>query len=232
MSHAPAPPEGLRTTSEPVEGATRLVLVRHGQGHCNVTGTIGGPRGCTGLTPRGVSEVSALAGRLARSAELAATSALYASVLPRAIETAELLAPSLGLDSSAIRLDCGLCELHPGEADGLVWEEYLERFEAPDFDLDPHSRFSPGGESWAGFVDRAGDSLEQLAAAHPGELVVVATHAGVIEASVLRFLVGSPAGSAHPRLRLRTAHASLTAWERSDAGWRLLRYNDAYTASS
>ena len=82
------------------------------------------------------------------------------------------------------------------------------------------------------FVDRAAASLERLAAEHRGELIVLATHAGFIEASVLRFLVGSPAGSPHPRLRLRTAHASLTEWERSDQGWRLLRYNDAYAAPS
>jgi probable phosphoglycerate mutase len=207
-------------------------LVRHGQGACNVTGTIGGERGCTGLTELGVEQVAGLAARLSRSGELAETSALYSSVLPRAIETAELLAPALGLELSALRRDCGLCELHPGEADGLVWEDYLERYEAPDFDVDPASRFAPGGESWISFVDRCAASLEGLALAHRGELVVLATHAGFIEASVLRFLVGSPAGSPHLRLRLRTAHASMTEWERSAAGWRLLRYNDAYTALS
>jgi len=29
------------------------------------------------------------------------------------------------------------------------------------------------------------------------------------------------------RLKLRTAHASLTEWEHDGQGWRLLRYNDA-----
>ena len=232
MSRVPAPPEGLRTTSEPLPGATRLVLVRHGEGDCNVSGTIGGPRGCSGLTELGVEQVAALAARLVRSGELAGTSALYASVLPRAVETAELLAPALGIDTSALQQDCGLCELHPGEADGLVWEDYVARYEPPDFDLDPGASFAPGGESWISFVDRAAASLERLAAEHRGELIVLATHAGFIEASVLRFLVGSPAGSPHPRLRLRTAHASLTEWERSDQGWRLLRYNDAYAAPS
>ena len=68
-----------------------------------------------------------LADRLAETGELAGTDVLYASVLPRAIETARLLAPALagrdadGGDRAALEPvnECGLCELHPGEADGL-----------------------------------------------------------------------------------------------------------------
>ena len=71
--------------------------------------------------------------------------------------------------------------------------------------------------------------MERIAAEHPGEVIVAATHAGVIEASLLRLLAGSPDGGPHRRLRLKTAHASLTEWEHSDFGWRLKRYNDAST---
>jgi len=119
------PPEGLRTTSDPVEGATQLVLVRHGQGAVNVTGVIGGVVGCSGLTDLGRSQVRALSDRLALTGELAPSDALYSSVLPRAKETARMLASSVGIDEAAIIEDCGLCELHPGVADGLVWEDYV-----------------------------------------------------------------------------------------------------------
>jgi broad specificity phosphatase PhoE len=231
VSAGVAPPEGLRTTSDPTPGATRIVLVRHGQGEVNVTGVIGGPRGCTGLSALGRSQVEDMARRLASSGELRYASALYASVLPRAIETAELLAPALGLPATAVVRECELCELHPGEADGLVWEEFAAAYEVPDWDVDASAPLSPGGESWNGFVDRCGAALEALARRHPGELVVVGTHAGFIEATVIRHLVGSPAGATHPRLRLRTAHASLTEWEHSELGWRLLRYNDAHTGA-
>ena len=193
MSSASKPPEGLRTTSDPKEGATRIVLVRHGQGEVNVTGVIGGAVGCTGLTNLGRQQVGAMASRLSASGELSAD-VVYASTLPRAIETAQIIAPSVGRTVEEIQFDCALCELHPGAADGLVWEKYV-----------------------ASLVDR-----------HEGKVVVVGTHAGFIEATILRYLVGSPEGSAHPRLRLRTAHASLTEWEHSDEGWRLLRYNDAF----
>jgi len=222
------PPEGLRTTSDPIEGATRIVLVRHGQGEVNVTGVIGGQVGCTGLTDLGRAQVGALARRLAETDELAEPTALYASTLRRAIETAELLAPALGRRPDDVRAEEMLSELHPGVADGLVWEDYVARFDAPDWDVDPGAPLAPGAESWSTFVDRCGRALDELIACHEGGLVVVGTHAGVIEATMLRHLVGSPEGAAHPRLRLRTAHASLTEWEHSTAGWRLLRYNDAY----
>lgn len=233
-------PAGVRTTSPADARATRVVLVRHGEAACNVAGVVGGRRGCTGLTEQGVAQVTALARRLARTGELAGVAALYASRLPRAIETARRLAPALDrwrdgppLDVVA---DCGLCELHPGEADGLRWEEFAARYAEPDWDTDPGRPLSPGGESWTGFVDRAAAAVEQVADAHRGGLVVVACHAGVVEATMLRFL-GIAAD--RPRLRLRTRHASLTAWARAEddgpgappgaapAGrWLLERYND------
>jgi probable phosphoglycerate mutase len=232
-----SPPAGIRTMAPNPSGfpPTRVVLVRHGEAECNVSGVCGGIKGCTGLTAQGVGQVTALADRLATTGELAGADALYASVLPRAIETAELLAPALrplGPDRAffgsppTITRECGLCELHPGEADGLTWEEFSARYEGPDWDQHPDQPIAPGGESWTGFVLRVAAALEALAARHPGGLVVVACHAGVIEASLLSMLplVGGRAGA---RLQLRTLHASLTTWEVEQDRWRLLGYNDA-----
>jgi broad specificity phosphatase PhoE len=223
------PPEGIRTTSSPSGAATRLVLVRHGEAVCNVSGVCGGRAGCTGLTERGVEQVTLLRNRLAVTAELVGTDALYASVLPRALQTAEILAPALvAVDATELPIisDCGLCELHPGEADGLTWAQFAERFGRLDWDQDPDQAIAPGGESWTGFVNRAADMLTAIADRHRGQLVVVACHAGVIEASLLALLpvVGGRQGA---RLQLRTQHASLTSWEVDEGRWRLLGYNDA-----
>ena len=229
------PPDGIRTVSaRPAAGATRMVRIRHGEAVCNVSGVCGGRSGCRGLTDRGRRQVEGLRDRLLATGELAGAGALYASVLPRAIETAELLAPALVSDDgreSAGKppepvLECGLCELHPGEADGLTWGEYAERFGVLDWDADPHQPIAPGGESWAGFVRRVAGSLDDVAAAHPGQLVVVACHAGVIEASLLA-KVPVAGGLDGARLQLRTRHASFTTWEVDDGRWRLLGYNDA-----
>jgi len=218
------PPAGVRTTGAAREEATRLVLVRHGEATCNVTGVVGGIRGCTGLSPSGVRQAEALLARLLETAELAGADALYASVLPRALQTAAIVAPGIGREGSlAVVADCDLCELHPGEGDGLRWPEFVERFGQPDWDADPTTALAPGGESWSGFVARAARALDTLAARHAGETVVAVCHAGVIEASLIAFV---PVEGAR-RLKLRTEHTAITEWECSDEGWRLLRYNDA-----
>ena len=72
-----------------------------------------------GLSDTGREQVGRLRDRLLDTGELAEASALYASVMPRAIETAELLAPALG--GLEVRPECDFCEGHPGEADGLTW---------------------------------------------------------------------------------------------------------------
>jgi broad specificity phosphatase PhoE len=226
-------PDGIRTTGSVRDDVTRLVLVRHGEANCNVSGVCGGQVGCSGLSGTGRAQVAVLADHLRRTGELGAVDALYASTLPRAKETAAILAPALDAWRTgaplSVRADCGLCELHPGEADGLTWAEYGARFTLPDWDVDPGTPIAPGGEGWSGFVDRASSALADLVGAHPGQTVVVATHAGVVEASVLRFL---PVDPAVIRLRLRTIHASLTVWEHSAAGgWLLQRYNDVAPVS-
>ncbi len=220
MSPAIEPPEGFRTTGEPPRG-TRLLLIRHGEAHCNVNGVVGGPIGCGGLTPRGREQALALRERLARSRELADAAALYTSILPRARETAALIAPALP-PSVRPREDCDLCEQHPGEADGLTWDELLARFGGPDWDRDPTMVFAPGGESWVGFYERVRRTLDAIADRHRGELVVLVVHGGVIE-QLMKVVLGS-SGSA--RLGLRTEHCSMTEVEFDGVRRRLLRYND------
>ena len=63
-----------------------------------------------------------------------------------------------------------------------------------------------------------------MVARHPGELVVVACHAGVIESTLLAFM---PVAASRSRLGLPTEHTSLTEWEWGSGNWRLVRYNDA-----
>jgi len=224
------PPPGVRTSGAVPDQPTRVVLVRHGEATCNTAGIVGGVRGCTGLTRLGVRQAGALADRLARTGELAGVAALYSSVLPRAVQTARIIAPALDRWREGPALapveDCDLCELHPGEADGLTWPEFVARFPEPDWDTDPNQLLAPGAESWRGFTTRAAAGVSALADAHPGQLVVAACHAGVIEATMLRFL--SVRGI---RLGLRTEHASITEWEHQGSRWLLRRYNDVTAVS-
>jgi probable phosphoglycerate mutase len=220
-------PEGVLRIFAPTPGATRVVLVRHGEAVCNVSRIVGGVKGCSGLTDLGRRQLGALVERLRTTGELAAASALYASVLPRAVETAPLLRPVVGGGGLDIVPQCDLCELHPGAADGMAWQEVIDTFGVPDWDADPTLPIAPGGESWLGFVDRASAAVRALAARHPGEMVVAAVHAGVIEASMIDFLGITP--EVYRRGWVRIVHASLTEWEwvPGEDRWILLRFNDA-----
>ncbi len=88
--------EGVLRIIPPEADASRIVLIRHGEAECNINRVVGGRQGCTGLTELGRRQVAALADRLYDTAELRDATALYSSVLPRAIETAERLRPVVG----------------------------------------------------------------------------------------------------------------------------------------
>jgi probable phosphoglycerate mutase len=222
--------EGVLRIVPPASGVSRIVLVRHGEAECNRNRVVGGQKGCTGLTDLGRRQVSELADRLYESGELRQATALYASVLPRAVETAERLRPVVGPGPAAlgpVRQDCDLCELHPGDCDGMVWEDVVDTFGVPDWDRDPGIAIAPGGESWTEFIIRASDAVRRIVEKHPGELVVAAVHAGVIEASMIRFLGIAP--DVYRRGWVRIVHASMTEWEwvPAEDRWILLRFNDS-----
>jgi probable phosphoglycerate mutase len=201
----------------------RLVLVRHGDAFAGFSGVIGGERGCTGLTPLGRLQAEALRDRLLGTDRVRAD-VLLASTLPRAIETAEIIAPGLGI--ATFDRACDLCEVHTGEADGLEWAEYGHRFGTFDMEREPDRVFAPSGESWNSFHDRVGQLLARVSREYAGETVVAVCHAGVIMAS-MRLLLGMPRSSAGARLQ--PSNTGLTEWEH-DAEldrWTLHCFNDA-----
>jgi probable phosphoglycerate mutase len=211
----------MRTLGSLEDAHTHIVLIRHGEPVCATKGIVGGPVGDTGLTELGRQQASALAARLEASGELRAATALYASTLPRAIETAELLAPALGLP---VDVRHELREHDPGELDGLTWAEAAERFALPDYDDEPDRPVGPGAESLSAFHTRARSALLDLAAVHAGETVVVACHGGVVAAAIgLAFHL--PVTS---RVPLPTRYASMSEIELTERGWRLGLYNDRY----
>jgi probable phosphoglycerate mutase len=201
----------------------RLLLVRHGDAHAGFHGVIGGERGCAGLTELGRTQAEALRDRFARSRSWRAD-VLLASVLPRAIETATIIAPGLGLEIGG--QECDLCEVHTGEADGLTWTAYADRYGSFDMETEPDRVFAPSGDSWNTFHERVERILKRLAAEYEGRTVVAVCHAGVIMAS-MRLLLGLPQGSTSARLR--ATNTGLTVWEHDPSldQWSLHTFNDA-----
>ncbi len=214
------PPSGFRQRG-PKPSGTRLLLIRHGESYANANGLAGGPLGDGGLTPLGQRQAQSLVARLTMSGELSKTTALYTSALPRAVETGEILRAALPTGLVPV-VDESLNEISVGEGDGLPWAQYVERYGAPDWDLDPDALTAPGGESLLGFYERCRAAIERLVERHPHELVVVVCHGGFIEQAMKLYQGVAP----DVRLRPRIENCSMTEIEFRDGWRRLLRYND------
>ena len=201
---------------------TRIVLIRHGQALAYTEQIVAGHL-CKGLSDHGRVQAELLRERLERTGELRDATAFYASLMRRAHETAEIIASGVGDGSLEIRQDCGLCEQHPGEADGILWSEYEEQFGGLDsiYSDDRTRAGAPGAESIDMMVERVADALERLAREHPSETIVVACHGGVIGCS-FEALAGVQLNS----LVRYTENTAITEWQHTERGWTLVRYND------
>jgi broad specificity phosphatase PhoE len=172
----------------------------------------------TSLSDRGQRQVACLVHRMSS----APASVLYASPLLRALETARPVAEAVGAE---LRLEPDLREIHCGDVDGWPVEEvrrcYPDLWEANLRQDDEGFRW-PGGETYRELRERSLGALRRIAAAHPGERVLVVTHAGVIS-QVLGCLHGiNPA-----RWECyRPGNCSLTELDWEGETGRLVSYDD------
>ena len=160
--------------------ATTVLLVRHG-----VTGTTGKvlPGRAPGLhlAAKGVTQAQRVAERLAELAT--APSALYVSPLERTRETAAPIAAALSLRARSER---GLLECDFGDWTGKTLASLRKKPEWRAVQHAPSTFRFPSGESFTEMQVRIWTTLERLAAAHPGETIVVVSHAdhdlvGIVE---------------------------------------------------
>ncbi|HEX4163048.1 MAG TPA: histidine phosphatase family protein [Acidimicrobiales bacterium] len=200
----------------------RLILIRHGDAYAGFDGVVSGPRGCSGLTDLGRTQATALGSHLRATGRIRAD-VLLSSVLPRAIETAQIIAPALGFDDFGQR--CDLCEIHTGDADGLTWEDYAARYGSFNMEAEPERVFAPGGESWTSFHQRVARLFDELGAEFEGRTVVAVCHAGVIVASI-RVLLSVPQPGTSTRLQ--PTNTGLTEWEYEETQqrWTLHSFNE------
>lgn len=206
--------------------ATSLYLIRHGEAFSNVDGTLGGEKGDKGLTERGFAQAQALAVRL--EGNPFGAEVLYASTLLRARQTAETIAPSLGL---SIIFDDEIQELRPSpEIDGMHFSAVREQY--PDIEHFLSSVFTPlgpGGESWSSFQLRVSSALDRIITAHTGKKIVLVAHGGVIEVSFLHMLGLGP--QARARVAFHARNTAITHWRHSQTHggreeWHLVSHND------
>jgi probable phosphoglycerate mutase len=150
-------------------GATRILVVRHGESEWNAVGRWQG-HADPPLSDRGEQQARAAADRLG------AVGAIVASDLQRAATTAVLISQGLGV--GPVIVDPRLRERDVGEWTGLTRQEIDEQF--PGF-LANGAR-PPGFETPESLFDRVYPCLIDLARAHPGDSVLAVSHAGVLYA--------------------------------------------------
>ena len=203
---------------------TRIILVRHGESKVMVRRVVGGPRTCSGLSDLGREQASRLRDRW-DSERWFEPDVLYASGYPRAIETAEIIRPSLG--DLPVIVDPGFGEHDPGEqCDGLTYDEFVERY--PEASMwwdanDPFVATFPGGETVAAFHYRVGQAVRRAIQANEGKTIVISCHGGVIDCIFRQFLRTPSIGM----FQLHPLNTSVTEFTqiRPDK-WQLERYND------
>jgi broad specificity phosphatase PhoE len=197
----------------------RFLFVRHGLSIANAQGRIQG-QSDSPLSDQGREQSQALGRRLVQ--EERSVSAIYASDLSRASETADILASSLDVP---VILDERLREYGFGVLTGVVWRDvehlhpeiwraYYERHEWGPI---------PGEEGNEAFHTRLAGALADIHKGHGEEdAVAVVTHGGSL-GMIMASLLGMARRRPHP---FRFGNASLTVAELGPRGWVLSCLND------
>ena len=163
----------------------------------------GGARGCR----RGdACRVEALRDSWKASDELGGDAVLYASLMPRAIETAE---SSTGARPAGDRQDCAFCEHHLGEG-RPPWAEFDERYPHSDEGWTPDVRRDPGAR-WNEMAAGEGGASTASSTITPAGPSSWPATVGVIVQTMIRWLLidpmatGERRGSARERADHRVA---------------------------
>lgn len=154
---------------------TTVYLARHGESDWNAANRFQG-HSDRPLTELGRRQAEALAEAAAATEAL---DAVYSSPLRRAFDTAAVVGARLGLEPVPV---ADLREVDVGGWAGLSRDEVQARFP------DGFARWLDGGEGWTDgesyseMSDRVLSALLKIAAAHPGDPILVVSHGGPIRA--------------------------------------------------
>lgn len=167
---------------------TRIYLVRHGATDANQQRpyVLQGNGTDRPLNALGRAQARAAAAFLSRQR----IDHVYSSDLARARETAETIADAHRLTVNPVT---ALREVHVGLWEGLPWDDIMERFpeDYARFMENPAEHAYLGGESYSDVWRRASPALEEIAARHTGQTVLVVAH-NVVNRVLLAPLMGVP----------------------------------------
>lgn len=202
-----------------------VLFVRHGENPANLANQLSCRLVDFSLTDRGRRQAEALAAHLAAGHE-GPISALFASPLRRAHETAAIIGARLGLETTVLEelreLDCGQLE---GRSDEEAWAIHDEIDRA--WVSGVAGATFPGGEDLTTLLGRFARGLGQIVRRNPDGRSVVVGHAGLMRIGLANLFrdgsieLGGPVGNCSiieleldadgPELRGRVA-----CWARSE----------------
>lgn len=163
---------------------TRITLLRHGQTIWNQDGRWQG-HAVVPLNDNGRNQAHT-AGQYLANVQTD-VDVLYSSDLPRASETAEIIASYLNMP---VQYDRRLREMDAGQWQGLTVDQ-IKAWDPEGFEhmmSDPHRNARPDGESYLDQQARAFEAVQDLLAKYPDQHIMVVSHEETI-ASVLRAAV-------------------------------------------
>jgi broad specificity phosphatase PhoE/ribonuclease HI len=216
-----------------VRGAsTTVVLVRHGVTPHTVEKRFSGGLASAnpGLSDEGRAQIRAVADWLGPLAER--VDAVISSPVRRTLESAEILAESLG---RTVEVEPGFAEMEFGVWDGMTFAEVGEKY--PDelkawlgsLDVAPE-----GGESFRVVQRRVLDGLARLQEAHAGKTVVVVSHVTPIK-TLVAHAVDAPLEAVY-RMELTPASVTVLSYFDDRASMRMYNAlppgNDAFSGAS
>ena len=211
--------------------STRIIAVRHGYSVSNEQKFFAGQLDVD-LTEKGINQAEACGALFERAYSENDTvtvenksferpSAIYASDLIRAYNTAQPIARALGLE--VIRTH-GLREVSAGEWEGVPFVELDERY-ADEYSIwknDIGRATCTGGERLSDFATRIERAVKEIAEKHDGECIVIVTHATPIR--VLCTLASGLKPADMGRVSW-VSNASVSFFE-YDGSFHLVRAND------
>lgn len=200
------------------EGATEIVLVRHGETIPAVAGVpfpLAAGHGDPELRPEGHEQAELVAGRLAGER----IDALYVTSLRRTLETAAPLADRLGIEPI---VEPRLREVFLGEWEGGLYRQHVVDGHPLVAEMLLRQRWDviPGAETNEALRDRLVTAIEHIAASHVGGRVVAFSHGGAI-ATLL-----SLASGARPFAFLGVDNGSISRLVVTKEHWLVRSFND------
>lgn len=197
---------------------TTLFLVRNADTDFTRDGRLAGRRDI-GLSKAGRAQAEQLRDSLVRLDHEIVE--ILASPLPRAVETAEIVAAPFG---HGVVRDPRLTDFDAGRWEGQSHQEIAASAEYQRFLLDPVSESIPGGEKIADVRDRIVASVSQaLADNELGANILMVSHAGPLRVLLAHYL-GMNLIHYH-RLRLSPASVSVLRFESEHGVPRILTIN-------